>query len=275
MTGCWLLTGGLLAQGAGPIPSAPQLPAPTIVLKVTPVLEGKPNVSFDSASLESDLTSYLQIHHIRVTSSAGAKTDPSGFSLEIYPRIEKDPAHIFIIEILGTLTRLSPPSGLPSDAKHDWSGTYAMAQSSSDGLEAQARHMMLVMASMLLDESKAADVPPPPPPFPSPAKAAAGGEPPPPDSQIPLFSFRQIRVDHQPPSPPYPPMAKARGIQGDVLVRIIVDPDGMPVRAFALGGQPELKPAALRYALRWRFKPALLNGKPIWAMFNLNMPFRL
>lgn len=89
------------------------------------------------------------------------------------------------------------------------------------------------------------------------------------------FDFSQIRVRYQPPPPPYPPEAKARHIQGTVVVELVVDPNGTPIRAEGLQGPMMLVETAIGYALRWRFGPALLNGVPQYARFKLTMPFRL
>ncbi len=89
------------------------------------------------------------------------------------------------------------------------------------------------------------------------------------------FDFSQIKVKYQPPAPPYPPLAKLAKIQGTVVVEITVGVDGVPVKATALDGPPQLRPTAEQYAMNWRFEPALLNGVPQTARFKLTMPFRL
>jgi TonB family protein len=89
------------------------------------------------------------------------------------------------------------------------------------------------------------------------------------------FEFKQIKVRRQPPAPPYPPVAKANGVQGVVVVMIIIDPMGLPSRVEALSGPVELLMTAIRYALNWEFEPARLNGTPVTARFRLTMPFKL
>lgn len=89
------------------------------------------------------------------------------------------------------------------------------------------------------------------------------------------FDFNQIKVRRQPPAPPYPPVAKANGVQGTVVVVITVDPMGIPSRAEALSGPPELLMTAIRFALNWEFEPARFNGIPVVARFKLTMPFNL
>jgi len=89
------------------------------------------------------------------------------------------------------------------------------------------------------------------------------------------FDFSQIKVKYQPPPPQYPPLAKIAKIQGTVVVEIIVGTDGIPVKATALEGPPQLRATAEQYAMGWKFEPALLNGSPQTARFKLTMPFRL
>jgi len=89
------------------------------------------------------------------------------------------------------------------------------------------------------------------------------------------FDFSQIRIKYQPPAPPYPPLAKIAKIQGTVVVEIIIGIDGVPIKAVALEGPPQLRPAAENYAMQWKFEPAMLNGVPQTAKFKLTMPFKL
>ena len=89
------------------------------------------------------------------------------------------------------------------------------------------------------------------------------------------FDFSQIKIKYQPPAPPYPPLAKIAKIQGTVVVEITIGVDGVPIKAQALDGPPQLRPAAENYAMAWKFEPAMLNGVPQTAKFKLTMPFRL
>lgn len=86
--------------------------------------------------------------------------------------------------------------------------------------------------------------------------------------------FTKVKVRQQPAPPSYPWHAGLNGVAGDVVLLITVDPEGRPTRAEALSGPPELYMTAIRYALKWEFEPALLNGVPQTARFRLNLPFR-
>jgi TonB family protein len=63
--------------------------------------------------------------------------------------------------------------------------------------------------------------------------------------------------------PKYPKKAKKAGIGGEVGVKIVVDEKGKVIKADAVSGDALLHEAAERAALKWRFEPTLLYGKPV------------
>ena len=65
------------------------------------------------------------------------------------------------------------------------------------------------------------------------------------------------------PSPSYPPIAKAAGAQGTVSVRVTVDEEGNVVAARAVSGHPLLQAAAVDAARVSKFKPVVVDGKPV------------
>jgi len=85
----------------------------------------------------------------------------------------------------------------------------------------------------------------------------------------------QVKITFRPPPPEYPPLAKRAGVQGTVVVQILVGPDGVPVSARAMEGPLMLRATAEAYALAWRFSPPLVNGVPQASRFTLTMPFTL
>jgi hypothetical protein len=89
--------------------------------------------------------------------------------------------------------------------------------------------------------------------------------------------FSQIKVLDQPPAPRYPEEAKGRKMMTNLVLLLVVDPQGKPISARPLPG-PWLgffAPTGIAYGMRWRFRPAELNGVPLYARFRLTMPFRL
>jgi TonB family protein len=65
------------------------------------------------------------------------------------------------------------------------------------------------------------------------------------------------------PEPVYPPIAKAAGAEGSVSVRVLVDEDGNVVAAEAVSGHPLLQSAAVDAAREAKFKPTVVEGKPV------------
>ncbi|HEX7957518.1 MAG TPA: TonB family protein [Pyrinomonadaceae bacterium] len=65
------------------------------------------------------------------------------------------------------------------------------------------------------------------------------------------------------PMPAYPPAAKAAGVQGTVVVRIVVDEGGNVVEAEAVSGPEPLREAAVTAARHARFSPTSLSGQPV------------
>ncbi len=75
----------------------------------------------------------------------------------------------------------------------------------------------------------------------------------------------------------YPDMAKSTGIEGKVVVNVLVGTDGKVVKAeIAPGhGVPVLNAAALDAAKQWLFRPALANNKPVAVWVAIPFNFRL
>lgn len=95
-----------------------------------------------------------------------------------------------------------------------------------------------------------APIEPPPAPPPPPAPVAATQPPEP--------------IPGQTPPPDYPRRALRRGIEGTVLVRVDVGPDGVPTSVgIAQGSRSrDLDRAAIEAVERWRFRPAMADGQP-------------
>lgn len=98
-----------------------------------------------------------------------------------------------------------------------------------------------------------------PPPVPTLPRAAP--RPAPPDTA----GFVDARpIPDQSPPPRYPARALRRGEQGVVNVRAAIGPDGVPTSvSLASGsGSRDLDRAALDAVRRWRFRPAMQDGRP-------------
>jgi protein TonB len=75
--------------------------------------------------------------------------------------------------------------------------------------------------------------------------------------------------------PAYPQIARSAHIEGVVQVSIIVDEDGNVMAAEAINGHPLLQQAAVEAARQWKFRPTLLNGRPIKVSGVLKFTFKL
>jgi TonB family protein len=75
--------------------------------------------------------------------------------------------------------------------------------------------------------------------------------------------------------PLYPEDARAQNISGIVIMELLIDERGVPVSAHVLKELPLLTGAAIDAVKRWRFQPATKDGKPVAALFNLTIQFKL
>ena len=70
-------------------------------------------------------------------------------------------------------------------------------------------------------------------------------------------------------------MAKAAGIEGDVIVELVVNESGEVARARAVSGHPLLRDSAVRAARTSKFKPTVRNGEPVKVSGTLTYYFRI
>jgi protein TonB len=88
-----------------------------------------------------------------------------------------------------------------------------------------------------------------------------------------------VRLEYQQaPAPAYPRDALRDGIQGTVMLQVLVDVDGRPldVRIQQSSGNRQLDNAARRQVLEhWRFRPAMKDGRAIQAIGLVPIDFNL
>jgi len=77
------------------------------------------------------------------------------------------------------------------------------------------------------------------------------------------------------PTPEYPASARANGVQGTVLIGVIIGEDGHVLQAVALRGPEELRENARQAALRWRFRPYIVEGLAVRIRYVIPFPFEL
>ncbi|HSX59503.1 MAG TPA: energy transducer TonB [Tahibacter sp.] len=76
---------------------------------------------------------------------------------------------------------------------------------------------------------------------------------------------------------PYPAIAKRQRLEGTVLLRVLVGPDGVPQRIDIerSSGHNVLDRAAKEAVMTWRFEPGTRNGEPFAAYGLVPIAFRL
>jgi len=108
---------------------------------------------------------------------------------------------------------------------------------------------------------------------PAPAKSEVSVPAAEPSSTAPIFNAAYL----QNPQPPYPLSAKRRGIEGKVLLRAEVGPDGVSnhVEVKKSSGWEMLDHAALKAVQNWRFIPAMKGAQAVTAWVEIPVAFRL
>jgi protein TonB len=75
--------------------------------------------------------------------------------------------------------------------------------------------------------------------------------------------------------PPYPVLARSARIQGEVILRAVIDKDGNITDLQLVTGHPMLVPAAIAAVREWRYRPYLLNGQPVEVETTITVNFLL
>lgn len=73
--------------------------------------------------------------------------------------------------------------------------------------------------------------------------------------------------------PVYPFWARFVGVKGPVVVEITIDEKGDVINARPLSGHKMLRKAASDAAMQWKFKPTLLDGKPVKVIGSITLNF--
>jgi TonB family protein len=76
-------------------------------------------------------------------------------------------------------------------------------------------------------------------------------------------------------NPEYPPEARRGRIQGTVLMHAIISKGGDIATLELVSGHPALAPAAIEAVKQWKYKPYLLNGKPVEVDTQIQVNFAL
>ena len=90
-----------------------------------------------------------------------------------------------------------------------------------------------------------------------------------------------VAVEKQPqpvktPGPVYPEEARRGGIEGTVWAKIWVDEEGNARNAVILKSDAEiLNQATIDAAMNWKFKPAIMKGKPVAVWVSIPFKFKM
>ena len=235
-------------------------PAVKIVLQVDPPKDGAPALS--TAAIAKALAGLAKDAGLVEPMPGG-----DGWVLEMRAVPMKMHNGLLIADTPMRLSRIQGGQKVVEGAKDAESVAGAMT---AEDLDANAGADIAARAQMLLEMAKVIPLLMPPNP---PVTLAPGSGPS--DGKIDDFDFAEVRVVHQPPRPPYPPAARMNRVQGDVVVELVIRPDGSPASAIAEEGPDPLLAYALEFAMNWRFEPLHSHGKPVWGRFKIHMQFRL
>jgi protein TonB len=75
--------------------------------------------------------------------------------------------------------------------------------------------------------------------------------------------------------PVYPPSAKENHIQGTVVLQAVIGTDGQIAELTPISGPAELTQAALDAVKQWQYRPYVLSGKPVEAVTQIRVNFKL
>lgn len=75
--------------------------------------------------------------------------------------------------------------------------------------------------------------------------------------------------------PPYPVLAKSARIQGEVVLKAIIDKEGNIQDLRLVSGHPMLVPAAIDAVRQWHYRPYLLDGQPVEVETTVTVNFEL
>ncbi len=75
--------------------------------------------------------------------------------------------------------------------------------------------------------------------------------------------------------PLYPVLARSARVSGDVVLKAIIDKQGVIQDLQLVSGHPMLVPAAIDAVRQWRYRPYLLNGQPVEVETTITVIFTL
>jgi|SRR5579863_9452374 len=76
-------------------------------------------------------------------------------------------------------------------------------------------------------------------------------------------------------NPKYPEDARQQGVQGSVVLKVLISKEGTITDLTPVSGDPLLTPAAIKAVKKWRYKPYLFEGQPVQLETTIQVNFTL
>ena len=73
----------------------------------------------------------------------------------------------------------------------------------------------------------------------------------------------------------YPAEARQSGVEGEVIIDVVVDPTGKPTALKVVSGPAPLRPAALESVRKWQYRPGYLGDPSIPVEMRIAVEFHL
>ncbi len=129
-----------------------------------------------------------------------------------------------------------------------------------------AAFMLCICASIYAQEQK--DEPPQPQP---PPPTAEQGQP---TQRIHVGQGVTQGVLIKRVQPEYPSKARKRGVQGAVVLRVVITKTGDVEDVEVISGDELLVPATVKAVKKWKYKPYLLKGEPVAIKTTITFNFQ-
>ncbi|MCX6138766.1 MAG: TonB family protein [Ignavibacteriales bacterium] len=100
-------------------------------------------------------------------------------------------------------------------------------------------------------------------------------------AQAPPAEFLEVEKQPAPKpggivQPVYPESARKSGLEGTVWVKIWIDEEGVPQKADIIKSDAgDFNQASIDAAMKWRFTPAMLKGKPVAVWVTIPFKYKL
>jgi TonB family protein len=232
-----------------PAPAAPELPAPASAVE-NPVSAPPPaNESASQQASTPNPAPVVTAHATEAVPPQPSKSVPSENKLGASRKEKAQRAASAVPDMFGALNAHPVSSGRPAEASRE------AAPSIDSGVPTGNETSPLPAVA-----APSVNLALPPQPAPE-GPVSVGGEVKPPK----VISS---------PLPVYPTIARQANVQGDVVVRIVIDKAGNVSEAHAISGPALLRPAAADALRQRKYEPSTLHGQPISLEMLVTIQFR-